>query len=132
MYWYGEKTFSAKAQLLAKSLYYQVRRVPPLSPPIDTKPQGDISYLEAVNQATLANAFARYQELGILIARRSKAAKSVPLIALHPDWVPLRQADGTIRSDGKLWRFLERLGTFRREGKNRRGAGGSIVSSDRG
>lgn len=85
--------------------------------------QGDLSYLEAVNQATLANAYARYAELGMLITRRDKAAKSIALVALHPDWMPARDHSGAIRPEGRLWRFLERLGTYRREGKNRRDIG---------
>lgn len=82
--------------------------------------QGDVSYLEAVNQATLSNAFQRLVELGVIITRRSPAAKSIPLLSLHPAWVPKRTASGNITTDGRLWEFLERLGRFRREGKNRR------------
>lgn len=120
--WYAEKSFQKSAQLLGKTLHHQ----------------GDISYLEAVNQgaflaaalvsvdnlfsatATLANAFQRMIELGVILARRSSSAKSVPLMALHPDWVPKRNATGDIEPTGRLWDFLARLGSFRREGKNRR------------
>ncbi|CDR42043.1 RHTO0S06e09098g1_1 [Rhodotorula toruloides] len=123
--WYAEKAFQASAQLLAKTLFAQ----------------GDVSYLEAVNQATLFNAFQRMVDVGVLLTRRStsnaanasiakigkdgkpklpKKPASVPLMALHPDWVPRRQADGTIAPQGRLWEFVDRLSKFRREGKNRR------------
>ncbi|GAA6004275.1 lysophospholipid acyltransferase family protein [Rhodotorula paludigena] len=127
--WFAEKAFQASAQLLAKTLFAQ----------------GDVSYLEAVNQATLLNAFQRMVDVGVLLTRRSsspsaavasgksksaedatKSSKkgkkpvSVPLMALHPDWVPTRRADGTIAPQGRLWEFVDRLSRFRREGKNRR------------
>lgn len=47
----------------------------------------------------------------------AKKAASVPLMALHPDWVPRRTEDGTILPEGRLWEFVERLSRFRREGK---------------
>lgn len=46
-----------------------------------------------------------------------KKPASVPLMALHPNWVPRRQADGTIVPEGRLWEFVDRLSKFRREGK---------------
>ncbi|GAA5971080.1 hypothetical protein JCM11641_004135 [Rhodosporidiobolus odoratus] len=115
--WFAEKAFQASVQLLAKTLFAQ----------------GDVSYLEAVNQATLLNAFQRMVDAGVLLTRRAaapsvpsssdqpaKKTTSVPLMALHPDWVPKRREDGTIVPEGKLWEFAERLSRFRREGKNRR------------
>ncbi|BGP40730.1 hypothetical protein JCM10450v2_004726 [Rhodotorula kratochvilovae] len=116
--WFAEKAFQASAQLLAKTLFAQ----------------GDVSYLEAVNQATLLNAFQRMVDVGVLLTRRAstpaaaaaaggkkaKKPSSVPLMALHPDWVPHRREDGTIAPEGRLWEFVERLSRFRREGKNRR------------
>ncbi|GAA6017937.1 hypothetical protein JCM10207_002712 [Rhodosporidiobolus poonsookiae] len=115
--WYAEKAFQASVQLLAKTLFAQ----------------GDVSYLEAVNQATLLNAFQRMVDVGVLLTRRAspspavagsgakgKKAASVPLMALHPDWVPRRREDGSIAPEGKLWEFVDRLSRFRREGKNRR------------
>jgi hypothetical protein len=72
-------------------------------------------------------------DAGILLTRRSSSASlpsatgekpkkpsSVPLMALHPDWIPHRRPDGTIAPEGQLWEFVERLSQFRREGKNRR------------
>jgi hypothetical protein len=56
-------------------------------------------------------------DLGLILTRRSKAKKSIPLMALHPEWVPQRNADGSIEADGELWTFVERLSRFRREGK---------------
>ncbi|SCV69844.1 BQ2448_1238 [Microbotryum intermedium] len=103
--WVSEKAFHKSAQLLGKNGHYQ----------------GDISYLEAVNQATLANAFMRMVELGVILTRRSTSFKgSPPLMALHPQWVPSRMASGEIAPQGRLWDFVSHLGTFRREGKNRR------------
>ncbi|GAA5915410.1 hypothetical protein JCM6882_001416 [Rhodosporidiobolus microsporus] len=119
--WFAEKAFQASAQLLAKTLFAQ----------------GDVSYLEAVNQATLLNAFQRMVDVGVLLTRRApvppspstaskpagekaKKAPSIPLMALHPEWVPKRREDGSIAPEGRLWEFVERLSQFRREGKNRR------------
>lgn len=102
---YNEKDFLKRAQHFAKSLFYQ----------------GDVSYLEAVNQATLANAFERYGNMGVIRFKRTKGSKSLPLLGLSPEWRPARGEDGTLKAEGKLWDFLSRLGTFRREGKNRRG-----------
>lgn len=58
-------------------------------------------------------------ELGVILTRRPTATGQA-LMALHPAWVPDRFPTGEIKTEGQLWRFLERLGTFRREGKNRR------------
>lgn len=119
--WFAEKAFQSSAQLLAKTLFAQ----------------GDVSYLEAVNQggcslqdsslivadpaldclATLLNAFQRMVDLGLILTRRSTGKKPVPLMALHPEWVPSRSAEGSIEADGELWTFVERLSKFRREGK---------------
>lgn len=119
--WFAEKAFQSSAQLLAKTLFAQ----------------GDVSYLEAVNQgesylckslrtfadesakylATLLNAFQRMVDLGLILTRRSTGKKPVPLMALHPEWVPARNADGSIEAEGQLWTFVERLSRFRREGK---------------
>ncbi|KAL8292445.1 hypothetical protein RQP46_001057 [Phenoliferia psychrophenolica] len=102
--WYAEKQFQKSAQNLGKNLFYQ----------------GDVSYLEAVNQATLSNAFLRMVEFGVILTRKSTKTKGLPLMALHPDWVPKRLPSGAIEPAGRLWEFLGRLGAFRREGKNRR------------
>lgn len=90
--------------------------------------------------ATLLNAFQKFVEVGVLLTHRSSSAAanaavststgkgesakeapkksvSVPLMALHPDWVPTRTTDGAIAPEGKLWQFVERLSRFRREGK---------------
>ncbi|KAK0538801.1 hypothetical protein OC835_001329 [Tilletia horrida] len=101
--WFAAKTFEKLAQLFGKTLYAQ----------------GELSYLEAVNQATLAQAFARYEERGIIIRRKSNSVKPIPLVSLNPDWRPSFSADGSV-VEGRLWSFLEHLGTFRREGKERR------------
>ena len=89
--------------------------------------------------ATLLNAFQKLVDVGVLLTLRSssvaanaaissktgkdgqkklpKKPASVPLMALHPDWVPRRTVDGSIAPEGKLWEFVDRLSRFRREGK---------------
>jgi hypothetical protein len=82
---------------------------------------GDISYMEAVNQETLKNAFHRLQDEKVMLIRRNKTAPREPTrIALHPHYVPARHADGSILPEGYLWSLVERISQFRREGKNRR------------
>lgn len=81
-----------------------------------------LSYLEAASSQILSNAFERLVELGAVETRRSKAAKSVPLVSLAPDWTPSRAADGSLLPQGRLWDLLDRLSAFRREGKNRSAA----------
>ena len=56
----------------------------------------------------------------MILTRKSTKTKGLPLMALHPAWVPNRTASGDIEPEGRLWDFLGRLGSFRREGKNRR------------
>lgn len=56
--------------------------------------------------------------------RKSTNAKPVPLIALHPDYAPVMDdACQRVRTTGRLFEFLERISSFRREGKDRRDAG---------
>ncbi|KAE8240610.1 hypothetical protein A4X13_0g7697 [Tilletia indica] len=102
--WFAAKDFEKLAQLFGKTLHAQ----------------GELSYLEAVNQATLAQAFARYEERGMIMRRKSNAAKPIPLLALNPEYRPAYNASGRSMTEGRLWNFLEHLGTFRREGKERR------------
>ncbi|OZJ06950.1 hypothetical protein BZG36_00135 [Bifiguratus adelaidae] len=97
-----EKVFTERIQVLGKTLYYQ----------------GDLSYLEAVNKETLKNAFIRLEQQGIISAEKDASVKSL-LITLNSAYVPFRQ-NGAIVPDGKLWRLVERVSVFRREGKNRR------------
>lgn len=99
--WIEEQVFLAKAQQLGKTLYYQ----------------GDLSYLEAINKETLMNAFTHLKETGILLSRPSpRPAK----IALNPKLCPLRGPQDEILPQGPLWTLVEHIGSFRREGKNRR------------
>ncbi|KAI8057148.1 acyltransferase-domain-containing protein [Syncephalis plumigaleata] len=103
--WVEERIFLKKAQGFGRTLYYQ----------------GDISYMEAVNQETLKNAFHRLQDEKVMLIRRSKMAPKEPTrIALHPHYVPARHVDGSILPEGRLWSLVERISQFRREGKNRR------------
>lgn len=101
--WFAAKDFEKRAQLFGKTLYQQ----------------GELSYLEAINIAVLQQAFARFQELGIIIRKPSNAVKPIPLMALHPDFRPV-WIKGQLQPEGRLWEQLERLGQFRREGKDRR------------
>ncbi|KAI0466015.1 acyltransferase-domain-containing protein [Xylaria cf. heliscus] len=100
------------AQLLGKTLYHQ----------------GDLSYFEAVNRETLKNSYQRFEEEGIIYAVKSKGAKSPPRLCLSPEWRAPRDPDtGALQASGKLWDFIERIASSRREGKNRRD--GATVST---
>ncbi|ORX51323.1 acyltransferase-domain-containing protein, partial [Hesseltinella vesiculosa] len=101
--WVDNKLFEARTQALGKTLYYQ----------------GDLSYLEAVNKETLSNALIRFQDQGIIVKRRHATPKSWSEITLHEDYYPQRQ-NGMLVPSGHLWELVERIGKFRREGKNRR------------
>lgn len=92
--------------------------------------QGEIAYLEAINAATLSQAFGRMEELGLVLRKKSDSAKPIPLIAISPDYKPIYTTSprasasapqGSVPQEGsKLWEFLEHLSAFRREGKERR------------
>ncbi|KAH8163378.1 hypothetical protein CIB48_g4848 [Xylaria polymorpha] len=100
------------AQLLGKTLYHQ----------------GDLSYFEAVNRETIKNSYQRFEEEGIIYAVKSKDAKSPPRLSLSPEWRAPRDPDaGALKASGKLWDFIERIASSRREGKNRRD--GATVST---
>jgi 1-acyl-sn-glycerol-3-phosphate acyltransferase len=103
-YWVDFKKAQDLAQVLGKTLYHQ----------------GDLSYYEAVNKEALRNAFARQEEEGIIIVKRSKQSKEQPEVRLAAAWVPQRDVDGKLKAEGKLWEFCERISQGRREGKNRR------------
>ncbi|CAG8571267.1 27937_t:CDS:2, partial [Racocetra persica] len=81
---------------------------------------GDLSYFEAVNKETLKNAFIYLEDAGVIMVKRSRNVKIQPTIALAPDFVPTRNFDGVIEAKGELWNLVEKIGKFRREGKNRR------------
>lgn len=53
--WFAAKDFEKKAQLFGKTLYQQ----------------GEIAYLEAINAATLSQAFGRMEELGLVLRKKS-------------------------------------------------------------
>ncbi|CAB5170961.1 unnamed protein product [Rhizophagus irregularis] len=102
--WFNEQDFHNKCQIFGKTLYYQ----------------GDLSYFEAINKETLKNAFIRLEEVGLIMVKRSHNTKVMTTIALSPDYIPTRNSEGAIEPKGKLWDLVERIGKFRREGKNRR------------
>ncbi|KAI1332405.1 acyltransferase-domain-containing protein [Xylariaceae sp. FL0255] len=100
------------AQLLGKTLYHQ----------------GDLSYFEAVNRETLKNSFQRFEEEGIIYVVKSKDPKVPPRLCLSSEWRPSRDSKtGALPASGKLWDFIERIASSRREGKNRRD--GATVST---
>ncbi|XXG95118.1 hypothetical protein Hte_001378 [Hypoxylon texense] len=101
------------AQLLGKTLYHQ----------------GDLSYFEAVNKETLKNAYQRFEEEGIVYVVKSKDSKVPPRLRLASEWRPSRDQakGGALQPSGKLWNFIERIASSRREGKNRRD--GATVST---
>lgn len=67
--------------------------------------------------AAVASGKSKSAEDATKSSKKGKKPVSVPLMALHPDWVPTRKADGTIAPQGRLWEFVDRLSRFRREGK---------------
>ncbi|KAI3320156.1 glycerol-3-phosphate acyltransferase [Xylariaceae sp. AK1471] len=100
------------AQLLGKTLYHQ----------------GDLSYFEAVNRETIKNSYQRFEEEGIIYAVKSKDTKVQPRLRLSSEWRPPRDLNtGALLASGKLWDFIERIASSRREGKNRRD--GATVST---
>ncbi|RWA05287.1 hypothetical protein EKO27_g9819 [Xylaria grammica] len=100
------------AQLLGKTLYHQ----------------GDLSYFESVNRETLKNSYQRFEEEGVIYAVKSKDGKSPPRLCLSPEWrAPRDPTSGALLASGKLWDFIERIASSRREGKNRRD--GATVST---
>ncbi|KAI9486051.1 MAG: glycerol-3-phosphate acyltransferase [Benjaminiella poitrasii] len=101
--WVDSKLFANRTQSLGKTLYYQ----------------GDLSYLEAVNKETLNNAFIRYEEKNILLKKRYSNPKPWSEVAISNEYTPERQ-NGILMPRGHLWGLVERIGRFRREGKNRR------------
>ncbi|KAI8886316.1 putative acyltransferase [Backusella circina FSU 941] len=101
--WVDYKLFSNRAQSLGKTLYYQ----------------GDLSYLEAANKETLTTAFTRYRDMNILIRRYHPTPKPWSEVTIGSDYTPERQ-NGILVPRGHLWELVDRIGRFRREGKNRR------------
>ncbi|KAI1413837.1 acyltransferase-domain-containing protein [Hypoxylon sp. FL1857] len=100
------------AQLLGKTLYHQ----------------GDLSYFEAVNKETLKNSYQRFEEEGIVYVVKSRDPKVPPRLRLASEWMPSRDpTSGALQPSGKLWNFIERIASSRREGKNRRD--GATVST---
>ncbi|KAI2641244.1 acyltransferase-domain-containing protein [Xylaria nigripes] len=100
------------AQLLGKTLYHQ----------------GDLSYFEAVNRETIKNSYQRFEEEGIIYAVKSKDAKAPPRLCLSTEWQAPRDTNtGALLASGRLWDFIERIASSRREGKNRRD--GATVST---
>ncbi|KAI8631915.1 acyltransferase-domain-containing protein [Xylariaceae sp. FL1651] len=100
------------AQLLGKTLYHQ----------------GDLSYFEAVNRETLKNCYQRFEEEGIIYVLKSKDTRVPPRLRLSSEWRPPRDPkNGALLASGKLWDFIERIASSRREGKNRRD--GATVST---
>ncbi|KAG0233773.1 hypothetical protein BGW42_007233 [Actinomortierella wolfii] len=104
LHWVEERVFMEKTQMFGKTLYYQ----------------GDLSYFESVNMETLKNGFNRLSDYGILVVQKARSPKERSKVALHPDFLPTRGSDGRVESSGALWDLVEHIGTFRREGKNRR------------
>ncbi|KAF8929924.1 hypothetical protein BGZ58_008593, partial [Dissophora ornata] len=104
LHWVEERVFMEKTQMFGKTLYYQ----------------GDLSYFESVNMETLKNGFNRLSDYGILVIKKPTNNKERTKVALHPNYMPSRGPDGRVCIDGALWDMVEHIGTFRREGKNRR------------
>ncbi|KAK9451590.1 uncharacterized protein V1518DRAFT_369916 [Limtongia smithiae] len=113
--WVDVKSFLDMAQLLGKTIYAQ----------------GDLSYFEAVNKEVLRSAFNQLEAEGIIVVRRSKSGRTPAIMSLAPAWLPQRYdsdeslaeshlAEFSIKPEGRLWDYTEKISEFRREGKNRR------------
>jgi 1-acyl-sn-glycerol-3-phosphate acyltransferase len=102
--WTQEGEFIKAVVLLGKTLYYQ----------------GDISYLESVNKETLKNALDRLVQMKLVLHVSPATEKERSMVALNPPYLPDRSADGSLLPSGELWSIVDRIGQFRREGKNRR------------
>lgn len=64
----------------------------------------------------------------MLVSKPNKGSSSLPRSKLAPEWTPSRDLDsGGIKPEGRLWDFIERIASSRREGKNRRD--GATVST---
>lgn len=99
--WLSMKQAQDMTQLAGKTLYHQ----------------GDLSYYEAVNNQTLRNAYVRFEEERILLTAKGEKG---PTCRLNPEWIPERDANGRVKTEGRLWGFVEAISKSRREGKNRR------------
>jgi glycerol-3-phosphate O-acyltransferase len=106
--WIDMKTAQDGAQLFGRTLYHQ----------------GDLSYFESINKEALKNAFSKFQEEGIILVRKlseqERKDKVPQKVRISPDWLPARDMEGVVKSEGKLWDFIANIGQYRREGKNRR------------
>lgn len=81
-----------------------------------------------MNRETIKNSYQRFEEEGIIYAVRSKDTKAPPRLRLSSEWRPPRDPNtGALLASGKLWDFIERVASSRREGKNRRD--GATVST---
>ncbi|ORY94623.1 acyltransferase [Syncephalastrum racemosum] len=101
--WVDSAVFASRLQSLGKTLYYQ----------------GDLSYLEAVNKESLATALKSYTQLGILRMRHHTQPKPWSELSLSVEFMP-KLSNGILVPEGHLWNLADRIGQFRREGKNRR------------
>ena len=68
--WVDERVFHKRSQFFGKTLYHE----------------GDLSYFEAVNKETLANAISRLKEMGIVLVRKDSAGTQ--WVALSLAWSP--------------------------------------------
>ncbi|KAF7192745.1 Glycerol-3-phosphate acyltransferase [Pseudocercospora fuligena] len=104
--WLDLKTVQDKAQLLGKTLYHR----------------GDLGYYEAVNKEALKNAFARFEEEGIIIVTRpTKDQKTPQRVRLDEEWMPAE----ALQPKGRLWEFSERINLSRRDYRGKK-EGGSV------
>lgn len=84
------------------------------------------SYLEAVNKESLGTALKSYAQLGILRMRHHTQPKPWSELSLSTEFMP-QLSNGILIPQGHLWNLADRIGQFRREGKNRRdNAAGTI------
>lgn len=75
--------------------------------------------MESVNKETISMAMSRFEEKGVITKQRHSYPKQWSEIKLNEDYKPQR-VNGILTPRGHLWELVERIGKFRREGKNRR------------
>ncbi|PKI83716.1 hypothetical protein MVES1_002703 [Malassezia vespertilionis] len=122
--WYMKKDLVTSMQKIGNTLFWQ----------------GELSYYEAINSATLVNALARMEQMGVVVYHKPDDKKAGTFAAVDPSWVPTAIKRDALQPDqssvsvsqisydyvlvGPLVDIIERLVRFRREGKDRRDQSG--------
>ena len=65
-----------------------------------------------MNKQTLANAYERFVEEGIILITKNRDPNLPAKTRLSPAWMPDRDEAGMIKPEGKLWEFTEIMYEF--------------------